>query len=287
MTMDLSTLTESLLPLLRTFVRGEYGIALGGAHAKGVDDASSDLDLYVFARHVLSLSERERLCQQFSAPLAGLTSWELGPRGESDPFLQAGTDFYFQGQKVEVWLRGVDFISGILAECQAGIVRRDWVTWTVMGFFNHCTLSDLSKMSVLEDPARILSGWQEQVRRYPPRMKRAILDEYLAAAHFWPENFHYKTAVARCDVLYTSGIVRQVLENLVQVLFALNEEYFPGEKKLALALEHLPLKPDHFPRRAQALVFPSAPPEPGLLEAQRQELARLVAEVDALVKQNS
>lgn len=271
---------NGLLALLRSFCTGACGIALGGAHAKGVDDPQSDLDLYVFARGILANAERDRLCRQFSDAIHAVTSW-----GNDAQFIQGGTDFYLGEQKVEVWFRQVDYIDGIIAECQQGIVKHDFVTWTVMGFFNHCTLSDLHKMVVLEDPSGILAAWQAQIAEYPPALRRRILDDYLGAAQFWPENFHYKSAVERGDRIYTAGIVQQVIQNLIQVLFAYNRVYFPGEKKLAAALDHLPAKPDDFTRRIQRVLFPQTAPEQACLAWQRAELVDLVNEVKTLVQQ--
>ncbi len=273
---------SELLPRLRTFSHGEYGIALGGAHAKGADDAESDIDLYVFARDVLPIHERDRLCAQFSLEISRVVSWDAGSSVER-PFTQGGTDFYYRGQKIEVWFRNIDYVSGIISACQEGAIHRDYVTWTVMGFFNYCTLSDLHKMVPVEDPGSLLARWKAEVSVYPPKMKQRILREYLAAARFWPDNFHYKTAVARCDILYTSGIVQQVVHNLIQVVFALNETYFPGEKKLEASLEHLPSQPHDFTRRIQALVFPAVEPSRETLEDQRKELVALVGEVEALI----
>ena len=269
---------KSLLPLLRSLCAGDYGIALGGAHAKGVDDSRSDLDLYVFAREVPANAQRDRFCRQFADSIHGVTSW-----GDDARFIQGGTDFYLAGLKVEVWFRQVDYIAGVIAECQQGIVKHDFVTWTVMGFFNHCTLSDLHEMMVLEDPAGMLAAWQAQIAEYPPALRQRILADYLGAALFWPDNFHYKSAVERGDLIYTAGIAQQVINNLIQVLFAYNRVYFPGEKKLAAALDHLPVKPGDFTRRVQRILFPQAAPDTDLLAWQRAELARLVDEVRALV----
>jgi hypothetical protein len=279
MAASLTSLIQTLLPLLRTFVRGEYGIALGGAHAKGVDDAESDVDLYVFARQVLPVPDRDRLCQAFSENIREITSWSDGSGLDGEPFVQGGTDFYYQGQKVEIWFRGLEYISGVIADCQAGSIRRDLVTWTVMGFFNYCTLSDLYQMAPVDEPQGVLARWKTEVSAYPPAMKQQIIQEYLSAAKFWPENFHYRTAITRCDILYTTGIVQQVVHNLIQVVFALNEVYFPGEKKLEIALDHLTVKPRDFTRRVQALVFPAARPTHELLESQRRELVALVSEI--------
>src|SRR5512133_1685322 len=148
---SISPLVAELVPLFRQLSRGEYGIALGGAHAKGVADAESDLDIYVFARQVLPIPERERLCAQFSPLISQVTCWDEQPPEGSSAYIQGGTDFYYQGQKVEVWQRSMDYVSRIIADCQAGSIRRDCVTWTVMGFFNYCTLSDLDKMQPVED----------------------------------------------------------------------------------------------------------------------------------------
>ena len=267
-----------LLPLLRSFCPDACGIALGGAHAKGVDDPESDLDLYVFSQQLLSNTERTRLCRQFSGAISDVISW-----GQEETFIQCGTDFYNASLKVEVWFRQIDYINGIIAECQRGIVKHDYVTWTVMGFFNHCTLSDLHKMVILEDPGGALASWQAALAAYPPALRQRILSEYLGAAQFWPENFHYKSAIQRCDTLYTAGIVQQVINNLVQVLFACNRVYFPGEKKLAISLEHLGVKPRDFTQRIQMLLFPLRAPDRELLEGQRAELSALVNEVKDLV----
>jgi hypothetical protein len=118
-------------------------------------------------------------------------------------------------------------------------------------------------------------------------LKRSILRDHFLSASFWPENFHYKTAITRCDILYTTGIVQQVVQNLIQVIFALNEVYFPGEKKLEAALDHLPLKPEQFVQSIQRLIFPAVPAEQGLLEEQRLELVRLVGEVEQLLREQN
>jgi hypothetical protein len=107
----------------------------------------------------------------------------------------------------------------------------------------------------------------------------------LRAAKFWPDNFHYKSAVERCDLIYVMGIVQQVVHNLIQVVFALNRAYFPGDKKLDVAIEHLALKPDRFVERIKYLLFPGVQADVTLVRRQRRVLSELVGEVEFLITQ--
>jgi hypothetical protein len=278
---SITRILADLIPLVRQFARGERGIALGGAHAKGVDDAESDIDVYLFTRRTLPNAERAALCERHSPDIANIVCW--GEVGGDGAFEQAGSDFLYRGRKIECWLRAIDAIDGALDECRRGVVRHDLVTWTVMGFYNHCALSDLSHMLPVDDPSGLLARWQAEVSVYPPRLREAIIARHLGAAGFWPDNFHYRSAVERGDVIYTAGIVQQVAHNLIQVVFALNETYFPGDKKLEAALARLPRQPRDFGERIRRLLAPGAPPDRALLAWQREELCRLLDEVRALV----
>ncbi|MCL5269892.1 MAG: DUF4037 domain-containing protein [bacterium] len=269
---------EALLPLLRRFVSGPYGIAVGGAHAKSMADPESDLDVYVFAGAALSNSERTRLTVQLAPDTKDVVSW-----GSTTPFEQAGTDFYLGNLKIECWLRNTAAIERMIDECVEGVVRRDFVTWTTTGFYNHCCLSDMNKMIPVDDSSGILARWKRRIGRYPPRLRDSIIRQHLGAARFWPNNFHYRSAIERQDVIYTAGIVQQVVHNLIQTLFAANEVYFAGDKKLSTAIARLNDVPAHFSERVQRLLFPSVPVSVDALRSQQEELQQMVKAVEDIV----
>ena len=271
-------LAHQLLPILRQFCVGPCGVALGGAHAKGISDAHSDIDLYLFTEQALPGYERADLVRATLGAGSEPVSW-----GQDDPFEEGGTDFWYAGYRVEVWLRSAARVESTIAAARQGQIRRDMVVWATMGFFNYVVLADVNTMRIVEDPRGLLARWKEEVRTYPDALRDAILDRFLREARFWPENLHYKSAIQRADLIYTSGIVTQVLHALIQAAFALNREYFPGEKKLAQALERLNTRPDAFSRRVHALLFPGGSPTVGQLQEQQRELAGLVAEMERLV----
>jgi hypothetical protein len=274
----LHTLQE-LLPLLREFALGQYGIALGGAHAKGIEDAESDIDLYVFCEAVRPSAARTELARSFSPRITEIRSWE-----NAVYFDQAGTDFHWDGRRVECWMRNSHHIDATILECQRGDITQELVTWTPNGFFNHCCLSDIRAIQIVDDAYGILSRWKNAVAEYPPVLAKAIIRRHLTDARFWPDNFHYKSAIRRVDIIYTTSIVQQVVHNLIQVVFALNRQYFPGDKKLAEHLDKLERQPVRFVERVHTLVFPSAPPTVGLLERQRESLVALLQDVEQLYR---
>jgi hypothetical protein len=268
-------LVRELLPLLRGWCIGPYAIALGGSYAKGSSDAHSDVDVYLFAREVIPrVARNQNVSQALGVEPA---SW-----GQDEPFIQAGTDFTYRGQSVECWLRNTEQVETSLAASMEGEMHRQYVVWTAMGFFNYVALADVHAMHVVEDPSGLLQTWKKRVSVYPEKLREAILGKFIPEAAFWPRNPHYDRAVEREDVIYTSAIVQQVVQALVQVLFALNYEYFPGEKKLTLALNKLRIQPEAFSARTEALLFPGSTPGRSQLRKQQQELAALVADVEQI-----
>jgi len=270
-------LATDLLPLVRRFSLGEYAIAMGGSYAKGTADAGSDVDLYLFSNAVLPNRQREQITSAFSCEAEEITCW-----GAAASPINAGTDFRFRGRRVECWLRDSPYVEQAIAECRDGVVRREFVTWTPNGFYNHCCLSDVNVMVALEDPTGMVARWKSQVATYPERLRAAILSRHLASAQFWPDNFHYRSAIERGDVVYVTSIVHQIVHDLIQVLFAVNGVYFPGDKRLEEALAHLAARPSNLSEKLSTLLCLSAPVTKEALHSQRETLCALIAEVKAM-----
>jgi hypothetical protein len=121
--------------------------------------------------------------------------------------------------------------------------------------------------------ADAVEGAGRRLSRAPARRDPAPVH---GEAAFWSDNPHYLGAIERGDVIYTSAIVQQVV-------FALNREYFPGEKKLAEALETLPILPQRFAAVAKGLLFPNSRPGVEEMREQRRALASHVGEIRCLL----
>ena len=80
-----------LLPVLRQFCVGPYGIAIGGSYAKGNHDALSDLDVYVFAHQIQPGPKRSQLMAQEFIHASKVISW-----GCEDPSSKAESTFHIK-----------------------------------------------------------------------------------------------------------------------------------------------------------------------------------------------
>lgn len=226
-------------------------VALGGSLAKGVADAQSDLDIYVFAQSWLPDGARTAVIQQALGPVTRLRSWSAPPE-------QAGTDFAVQEQEVEIWLRQLGPIADIVERSVRGEVVRRYVRWTPNGFYEHAALADLTSLKVIADPHGLLSPLLDQLQSYPHALRRSLIEHGLASARFWRGNFHLETALARADGYYLQSIAQQIAADLVQALFAANETYFPGDKKLHVHLGKLAWHPDGFETRLDGALLGQA-----------------------------
>jgi hypothetical protein len=268
---------QDLLPLVRQCCSGSVSVALGGSYAKQRSDSLSDIDLYVFTSGVLPTEKRTALVRDTLAGASEVISW-----GTDEPFVQGGTDFTRGGHRFECWFRSIERTETTVTDCLQGQIQRHYTPWTVMGLINYVLLSDLQSMQNLEDPHGMLARWKAAVRVYPEPLRQAILHRFLGEACFWPENPHYHSAVERADLIYTSGIVQQVLHALLQVVFALNAEYFPGEKNLLRAVAKLSVQPQDFGSRVHLLLQVGSGAVADL-RSQQRTLGALVAEVQHLV----
>ena len=224
---------DLVAPAARALARGACAVALGGSLAKGVADAHSDLDIYVFAEAWLNDGERDAMIARLLPAATSIRSW-----GRDD---QAGTDFVADGRPVEIWLRALGPLRRAVDNALAGTVVRTHVTWTPNGYYEHCALADLATLRPLSDEAGLLAPLLADVSTYPPALRAVLLAEGLRSVRFWRGNFHLETALLRDDAYYLQSILQQIGADLVQALFALNRTYFPGDKKLGRYLAAFPL----------------------------------------------
>lgn len=249
-------------PLIRELAEGRYAIALAGSRGKRMSDALSDIDFRLY---------RETQPSEAALMVA-----------EAD--LQAAIECW-RRQGIEVdgcWTRGIGEVDRKLEASLAGYPEPEPIVWTVWGYH---LLTDLKNQRIVEDPYGILAGWQRRLERYPADLKRAIIDRHWQSLAYWRDDYHYRNKTNREDAVFLAGLTAKLVHDLIQVVFALNETYYPGDGNNARWTSKFAIKPAHFEERFEAALYPS--PGANVYQRQRVVLRELIDDLEALISLGS
>ncbi len=241
------------IPICRQYASNQrYAISVGGSLGKGTWDAQSDVDFRLYTDiDIPTLEVNPVLWKEY---LAAIERWKA------------------RGVIIDgIWPRSIGEIDAGIDDWCSGNIRPEQMDWTIWGYY---LLPDMYYQAIIEDPYHIISAWKERLRVYPPRLKQAGLDTYLATLHYWRNDHHYASKVERGDVVFTAGMSARLVHEVMQVLFALNETYYVGDGSNLEFARSFSLLPPDFPARVEAILYP-LPPNPAA-----QQYARLCSLID-------
>jgi hypothetical protein len=236
---------------------GIRAVSLGGSRAVGMDDASSDTDLYAWYRGTLVGAA---VRQQTLADLADdeIRSFEVfGPEDH----------WHVDGRLVEVV-----YLDLAEIERQTARARSEGLAGEVCATaFLHTAYASV----LVEDPYGDLVGLQSDLATYP----EATRDRQLAELPVMAGEFasQLRTAQAREDWPMVVRRRAGLLDVAVSLLFALNRRYHPGEKRLLAHVASCEVRPPNVADRLRTACL-TAPNDPSLAE----QFVSLIAEIVAL-----
>ncbi|MDM8529090.1 DUF4037 domain-containing protein [Anaerolineales bacterium HSG24] len=211
-------LTQKITLYYQTFPQVK-AIALSGSQVNQVADNSSDIDLYVYHTEPIPVSERERIVAESGAIRAdvGLTFW-----GPGDEWVDAVTGI------------GVDIIYWEVAWIEEQIDRVMVHHQPSVGY-STAFCHTLRNSQVMHDPTGWLTALVEKAKQsYPEPLQKAIIaHNYPLLRQVIPAYFNQiKKAIQREDPVSVNHRVAGFLASYFDVLFALNHQTHPGEKRL-------------------------------------------------------
>ena len=202
---------------------------LGGSHASGDANASSDVDLYVYTSAELPSADRAGIIKpRASVAEVGYDFWE-----EEDYWLERN------GTKIEAMYRRPAWETQYLEDLFANNRAQ-------MGF-STTRWHSVVNAHVLFDR----DGWTREVkaladRPYPDELAAAIIHLNFSVLRgtlvTHPEGF--ASALARDDLPFAHSRVNEILNSYFDCLFALNRTLHPGAKRQLANAQKLPLKPE-------------------------------------------
>ncbi len=261
---ELQPVIAELLPLCRVLGEGKRAVSIGGSYGKGTFDGSSDLDFRLFCER--KLEPPEAFEEAYARVQAAIDRWAE------------------KGVTIDgCWVRTTGPIDETLDAWIDGQGQPDDIVWTIWGYY---LLTDVYNQFVIDDPDGILSGWRTKLDVYPPKMKLAILERHLKSIRYWRDDYHYRHKVERGDVVFLAGLTSKLIHDLIQILFALNETYYPGDGNNLEFVADFELAPEGFGDKVKAILYPSVDGERtggAARQAQYDRLMALIDEVEEIV----
>lgn len=260
-------------------VRGMRSIVLGGSRARGTHTPSSDVDLGIYydPNHPFDLEALSGIATQLDDEKRADVITGTGGWG---PWINGGGWLRVQSVPVDFLYRDLDKVSKIIEACLNGTVEIDYQPGHPFGFVSSIYLAEAAVCQPLWDPDGIIAELKSKVIPYPSAYQRAMIQKFA-----WEIDFSIgiaKKSIERADVVYASGCCFRSMMCMLQVLFALNGEYWLNEKGAVAIANGFVVKPVDFQNRANE-IFKLLDTTPASIQASVGALKELSAEVTSLL----
>lgn len=233
--------------------RNVQAVALAGSQASAQADASSDIDVYVYVTHPFTLEERKQIVGDGNRQEIGNNFWEPGDEWVDDE----------SGLSADVMFRNVDWI-----EEQINRVIHDYQA--SVGY-STCFVYNVKNSEILFDR----DGWFAELQRkasapYPIQLKRSVVAKNYPILRNTISSYAHQieNAIRRDDLVSVNHRTAALLASYFDILFALNGQLHPGEKRLIRLAEQLcPKLPLHFKAEVEQVLRSVSQPKQQLIPA--------------------
>jgi predicted nucleotidyltransferase len=264
---------EGAEEMARRLVRvgGIVGVCLGGSRARGAEGVGSDVDLGLYYRGALDTGALRRLAGEFTG-----VDVEVTEPGGWGPWVDGGAWLEVGGVRVDWIYRDVGRVRRIWGECREGRFEVGVQNGHPLGVYSHSYAGELALGRVLADPGGELAELKEAMRRYPPRLRDALMGAARREAPFMLAVA--RKGAVRGDAFYVAGCLFRVVGLLVHALHAASGAWLVNEKGAVAAAGALPVAPPGFAARAHGL-FDGLGADPDRLGAALDAAEGLAGEV--------
>lgn len=237
--MDVQTLLETIVERVQR-VDGVRAIVLGGSRARGTHTPHSDVDLGIYydPDQPLDLNALDRIATELDdRHQPGL----LTPLGGWGPWINGGGWLTIQEQPVDFLYRDLKQVAASVEACCAGHVEIVYQPGHPHGFVSSIYLAEVALCRILWEADGQLSALKNRACPYPAPLKKALLERFA-----WEIDFSLMIArksIERADVAYAAGCCFRCVACLLQVVFALNEQYWMNEKGAVALADTFPVRP--------------------------------------------
>ncbi|MGN7820029.1 nucleotidyltransferase domain-containing protein [Chitinophaga sp. 22536] len=264
----LTQITAALQP-----VEGVAAVVLGGSYAAGMASDQSDLDIgiYYHADKPFKVDDIKTVVAKYTVSPATVTGFY-----EWGPWVNGGAWMMTEQGKVDFLYRNIDQVQQTIDNALQGEWENHYEQQPPYGFSSVIYLAEVSVCQPLYDPAGVLATWKKTVSVYPQPLKETIIRQSL-----WSADFTLWQAAGfaeKQDVYNTIGCLARAVKNIMAALFAVNERYPLGDKRVMEQLQCAAKVPAGLREKVDAILCTSLgtlPQNVAQLKALHQEVVLL------------
>ena len=246
-------------------VSGVEAIAVGGSVSAETSDKASDIDIYIFSKTDIPIETREKIIKPVSS------KFEIG--GE---YFGVGDEFILDSlnRQLDLMYWNVEWFNGV--------VENTWVKCYPQNGYTTCFLYTLKNFQIIYDKNNWLHNLQEVIKTpYPNKLKENIIKRNLMLMKDKPFASYFEQiekAILRNDVNSINHRIAAFVASYFDVIFALNEQLHPGEKRLIqFAKDNCKYLPKNFEQNLLELFKQPNPMTLNILKSIVDELKALIA----------
>ena len=206
-------------------------IALGGSRAGENFDEKSDYDVYLYCTGDISDDVRKTILEKYCSYIElGNHFWEL----EDNCTLKNGVD-------IDILYRNIEDFGNDVASVVEGFNARTGYTT--------CMWHNLLTCKIIYDEKGNLKALKDRFNvTYPKELKKNIINKNMSLLNGMLPSYDGQIlkAVKRGDLVSVNHRTSAFFESYFDVLFALNEQTHPGEKRLVSLSKRLSILPANF-----------------------------------------
>lgn len=211
-----------------------YAVVLSGSRTSNQSDELSDYDIYVYTDKEIPVEFRTALAQKYS------DEYEIDNR-----YFETGDEWTLRESKI-----GLDFMfrcPNWINDCINNVYNKHYAS----NGYTTCFLHNVYTSQILYDKNGWFLNLQNKITgAYPLKLKKNIIKRNLmllsdkkGASYLEQIEF----AVKRNDPVSVNHRIAAFLASYFDIIFALNEVYHPGEKRMIkYAKKHCKILPENF-----------------------------------------
>ncbi len=232
-------------------IDGVIAVVLGGSWARGAGTPNSDIDLGIYYDPAAppSLDALRALGAKLDDSHSGDVVTNFGDWG---PWINGGGWLTIEGQRVDWIYRDYPKVSSFIERNLAGKTQAYYQTGHPHAFQEHVYMGEVSYCISLYDPVGKLAALKALTVPYPPALRDTIIHYNLWEAGFCVDIC--RKSAARGDVFHVTGCMFRCVACLVQVIFALNGQYWINEKGSVKSAAGFALSPVDFEARVNSIL---------------------------------